>query len=268
MASIVGKENVLWAVRYHDLPYWKIFDSENKKAAGNVAFKVSDQDAQSIELSTQSLSRAMDMLGPGRYLFTAMKSNAQDKRGGIDTSIELGVPSGKPNDAIAGIGGAGAGFFMEGIGQITPDNFEEAIEKKIKKVQEEAARVQELKNLQEELKAMKAEKTANDSSFRNGVMAIGTIAWPVLKKSPVVSELMGSIGGLVKMIDNAGGETTVDTNAEISGVDEQARAEKALEKLADNNPDFAKELEMLAKLKETNPDMYAQGLDFIKGMTD
>jgi hypothetical protein len=273
MAAIVGKDNVLYIVRYNELPYWKIFDNETKKQAGNFIARSKAEDDLSVELSISDLDRALDMLQAGRYVFVASKK-FDDKRGGIDTNIEIGVSKGRSDASISGTDAPKTVYHIAGIGELTPENFESALEAKMKKLLADQKAADELAALKAENQELKAEKANNDVWHRNGLIALGATAWPILKKTPAVAEFMGSIGGLIGM---AGGAPAGDVPAStahagdeaVSGTgNEQEEIAVAVESLADGNPHIARDLAMLAKLRRENPELYSQGLAMIQNMND
>ncbi len=268
MGAIRGKENIIYVVRNADARWWKIFDTDIKRKAGSPAIEVYGGDDLSLDASIDQLMNGLDRLTPGRYVFCAMRKKGST-RPDVDIDIEMSDFAQNKTPAISGT--AVSGFYMEGIGQVTPENFETAIETKIKKFQEEERKAKELEDLKEKIKTLEAEKSANDNVFRNGILGLGTTLWPMVKKMPEAVEVINVIGGLMGGNASSSRSGTGGTETQQIGNtadNEQQRFESAIEGLSKDNPNVVEEIEMLAKLKANNPDMYAQGLDFIKGMND
>lgn len=269
--ALTSKEAIIYTVRVQNLPHWRIYENEQKKAAGNFVFASSEEGSKNIETSIADLSRALDLLSSSRYLLRASKTSTGDSRNGIDTALELGF-TGNSNASLAGT--HPPGFFIEGIGTITPENFESALDSKIKKYRDEEKKAEELHLLKERVKELEAEQKSNDANFKSGIMAIGAFAWPAIKQMPAAKEMLGAIGGILMEVNKSNNVETGpalssnenDSIGQVGEANAQERVELALEKLAANNPDFIGQIEMLAKVKDENPDLFEQGIDTLKSM--
>ncbi len=254
--AIQGKHNVIELARSYNAPYWKIYESEHKRTSGNfVAIADFDNPNLALETSMDKLRNDLNRLTPGRYVFVSFK-NSTTSKGMMDTLIEI---EGGPSAAISGINAAPE-FFMAGIGKITPDNFEEAIETKMKMIREEERKLAEQARLKAENEELKRQLAENESGFNKGVMTIGTIAYGMMSQTPAGKEFIGmakramftankAIPGLVTTSPN---EATESGEA-ISGTSEDDRLVSAVENLSRGNPEWLTQLEKLARLKEKDP---------------
>lgn len=255
--AIQGKNNVIEMARSYNAPYWKIYESAQKRITGNfVAISDFDNANLALETSLDKLRSDLNRLTPGQYIFVAFKNNSSTK-GMMDTIIEIEDNHG--NVAISGIS-ATPEFYLEGIGKVTPENFEVAIEQKMKKMREQEKREDEEKRLRDENAELKKQITENEAGFNKGVMTIGTIAYGMMSQTPQGKEFIGMAKQAMFTANKAvpGIVTTPATDAEqpaeeISGTNEENRLEHAVTKLSNGNPDWLKQLEKLADLKEKDP---------------
>ncbi len=283
--AILGKENVLEMVRQMKSPYWKISENKAAKEQGNYVAKADFENANlGLEESLDVLRTAMNRLTPGQYFFTAAKSTGVSK-GIIDCLIEIT----RDGNSVAGIGSVGyvKPLYLDGIGEVTADNFEQAIEAKFKKMQDEVDKKKREQDLLDENKRLKAELADKESGINGGLYSIGAMIWPQLKKSAVAKDLMKTIAGVglatAKDAGSNNSPTTEQQEAAASsppaggagGGDPQERITAALGSLLGDDPEnpqsqaeLAEQLELLAKTKRQDPDTYNMGLDYLKGMTD
>jgi hypothetical protein len=258
--AIVGKHNVIELLRIQKTPYWRLYENSNKRLSGNFIDSADFTDPTlDIAISAEGLRRSLDMLSTGVYVLTAYTSKDKSK-GGIDTLIEIEGRSGGSSSAISGIGTTPE-FYMEGIGRVTSDNFEAAIDAKIEKVRQEDKKAAEEAAIKRELAELKKQLSDNESGFQRGVISIGSVLYDVMKDTESGKKVMG----LASKVYMATRDTTTvaGTNTGVtpsgdggSGLSEQDRADAALERLATNNPDFVGQLEKLANLKETDPSTF------------
>lgn len=281
--AILGKENVLEMVRQMKSPYWKISENKAAKEQGNYVAKADFENANlGLEESLDVLRTAMNRLTPGQYFFTAAKSTGVSK-GIIDCLIEIT----RDGNSVAGIGSVGyvKPLYLDGIGEVTADNFEQAIEAKFKKMQEEVDKKKREQDLLDENKRLKAELADKESGINGGLYSIGAMIWPQLKKSAVAKDLMKTIAGVgMATAKDAGSHTpplgeqegaVSSSPLQGTGADPQERITAALGSLLGDDPEnpqsqeeLAEQLELLAKTKRQDPDTYNMGLDYLKGMTD
>ena len=255
--AIKGKYNVIELARSHNAPYWKIYESEHKRGNGNfVAIAEYENPALSIENSMDKLGRDLDRLTPGRYVFVAFKNNTQQK-GMVDTFIE--IEGGNSVSAISGTGTTPQ-FFIAGFGTVTPDNFEEAIETKMKAVREEERKLEEQARLKAENAELKRQLAENEAGFNKGVMTIGTIAYGMMSQTPQGKEFIGlakqAMFATNKIIPGAIETTAPESTGEdsaISGTSDDERLVNAVETLGRDNPAWLSQLEKLAALKQKDP---------------
>ncbi|MFZ4056964.1 MAG: hypothetical protein ACOYKE_02445 [Ferruginibacter sp.] len=250
--AIVGRDNIIELARSHKSPYWRIFESGNKRANGSYVATVDfDIENLGLEDSMSDLRTALNRLSPGRYLFVAYQ-NANTKKGGIDTLIEV---EGTIRDAA--VGGFG-GFHIEGFGAVTPDNFEQAIEAKLEKLEEKRKKEAEFESLKAENLALKKAAAEADSGLNRGILTIGSLAYSAIIKTPQGKEFIGLVKDTILGPKNALPESTVQSvsgTATIEGTDDE-KFENIMVRLSNNNPDFLKQLEKLADLKDKDPDTF------------
>lgn len=254
--AILGKNNIIEMARSHKAPYWRLYESEHKRTSGNY---IATADFESLNLGVENsleiLRKALDTLTPGRYIFVAYKDN-NTKKGGIDSYIE--VESNGQNAAVSGIGSA-AEFYMEGIGKVTADNFEEAIEKKMEKMQEKLRKEQEDKMLRDEVATLRKQVSENEAGINKGLMTIGTIAYGMMSETPKGKEFIGmarqALFATNKITAAPGDQPRAEalgSTGENTDINDE-RMIGALERLAKDNPDILGQLEKLADLKENDP---------------
>jgi hypothetical protein len=200
------------------------------------------------------------------YVLTAFTSKDKTK-GGIDTIIEIeGAPS-----QVAAIGAVNGGFHMDGFGPVTSENFETAIETKMKKMMEEQHRLAELQRLKDENKALKAELQESEGGFKKGIMGIGTILYDNLKDSASGREFIGMAQKVLTAVNGRPQTKLPQPVTETAAVGatevDEDRLTAAMERLAKDNPDFIGQLEKLAGLKETDPATFEMAVDSLNATT-
>jgi hypothetical protein len=274
--AIYKRNNVVEMVRGSNCPYWKIFEDASKKTAGNyVASADFDVADLGINASCDALQVKLAMLSQGRYILTAYEKN-DGKRKGLDSAIELEPAFDSP---IAGIGAVAADtkIYIEGIGNVTPENIGEAMERKFQIMLDKQKEDNRVTALQNRVKELETEARENSSALNRGVMSIGTVLYTAVSKTPAFKEVMGVVGDITKMAKTEPApvigttEVTDTTNnhvdgdmMEIGGTHvNQDRMLAALDKLGANNPHVLDHIESLAALKQNDPDSYQAGLDFI-----
>lgn len=279
--AILGKENVIEIVRQQRLPYWALFESKEKASAGNFIAKFNEEsDAPSLEDSVDLLRRSLDRLTPGTYYLRAMRTPGATKNN-VDCSFEI---QSREVGAVAAIGSTGGGtrpLYLDGIGEVTAENFEQAIEAKFKKMQEEADRKKRELELQEENKRLKAELAEKESGINGGLYSIGAMFWPQIKNSGIAKDMLKTVAGLGFI--PGGKKPAAEPEASLAGpgaangnttiADPQERIAAALGALLGDdgeNPtrqaQLADELELLAKVKQSDPDTYEMGLGYLQNL--
>lgn len=273
--AVYGKENIIEVVRMQKAPYWRLMETIEKRNAGNyIATANFDNPELGLEDSLGHLRKALNVLTPGRYILTAfLKPDA--KKSGVDTWIEVETGSAQRDASISGT--SSAEFYLEGIGKVTPENFGSAIEQKFKKMKEEEAEKLRIRNLEEENRRLKAEAREYESGLNRGILSIGSVVWNVMRGTPAGKEVIGMFNDLKKMNTEPKPASTVHrqdaakdqyeaaevVDESISGMAEK-QMEEALETLAKDNPELISQLQMLAKLKTENPDMFNDAVDNLK----
>ena len=254
--AITGKNNIVEMARNLNAPYWKIYESEHKRSSGNfVAIADFENPNLALETSMDKLRNDLNRLTPGRYVFVTTKTNNPTSKNMMDTTVEI------EGGSIAAIGavGAAAEFYMEGIGKVTADNFESAMESKIKKMQDEHERVAEEKRLKSENEDLKKQIAEHEVGFNKGVMTIGTIAYGMMSNTPAGKEFIGmakqAMFAANKMVPGEVTATADNNEAAVSGTEDD-RLATAIEKLGSNNPAWLNQLEKLAALKEKDPSTF------------
>lgn len=278
--AILGKENVLEMVRQMKSPYWKISENKQAKEQGNYVAKADFENATlGLEEGIDTLRNAMNRLTPGQYFFTAAKSPGISK-GITDCIIEIQ----RDGSNVAGIGNTGAyskPLYLDGIGEVTAENFEQAIEAKFKKMQDEADRKRKEHELADENKRLKTELAEKESGINGGLYSIGAMFWPQLKKSDVAKDMIKTVAGMgmipaeKKETDSNQGASYSPPPGELEGADPQSRIAAALgamlgddaENIAKQN-ELAEQLELLARVKKENPEMLDTGLEYLKSMAE
>lgn len=279
--AVEGKENIIESLRAAKLVYWKIFEDVAKKGTGSF---VATADFENPNLgekqSYDELKSALNRLTRGRYIMTAYKTNTTKGGSAYDSYIET-----EGNGSVAGIGSTSAAeFYLEGIGKVTGENFEEAINKKIEMHQAKLQREKEDRELRDRVKQLEAEAKEADSAINKGLMAIGTVLYTQVNKSPAFAEVVSLVSGIAKAANGSpaaaaqpaqhlGAAQPAENKelpanhvegdeAEIGGVKvNQDELLKTLDELGTNNPDVLDHLKILAKLKKDNPAMYTQAVD-------
>jgi hypothetical protein len=249
--AIVGKYNVLELIRIQKTPYWRLYENNHKRTSGNFIDSADFSDATlDVAISAEQLRRSLDMLSTGIYVLVAY--NSKDKtKGGIDTLIEIEGRGGN-GAAISGINAAPE-FYMEGIGRVTSDNFEAAIDAKIEKVRKEEKKEAEEKAIRLEVIALKKQVAENESGFQKGIMGIGSVVYDIVKNTESGKEFIGLASKAFLGNRNANISTIESVAGTSSEGNEEDRVTTAMERLAKDNPDFIGQLEKLANLKESDP---------------
>lgn len=273
MAGIYGKTNIIAHVTAMGLPYWKVYYNQANKEAGNCIgssnFAVPNL---GMSDSMSDLQRLLDRLTPGAYLLTAYEK-PDGRKGGVNTPIEI-----EANPLLGGtpgIGGFGrenpSDVYVEGIGMVPVSDISSAIDKKIAAAFEKEKKDKEWADLQEENKRLKAELAENGSGINRGLMAIGSVLYGHMAKTPAGKEFIGMVGNVLAQANGkATGAAITPASAQTTDVAEQMPATSNEERiiaaigvLSEDNPNVVEHLELLAKLKQTDKDQYDQGVDII-----
>lgn len=269
--AIVGKHNVLELVRMQKAMYWRVYENNNKRSSGNFIDSADFSDSSAdLDTSVENLRRCLDKLSTGTYVLVAFTSKDKSK-GGIDTLIEIEGLSRN----MAGIGSTGTAapeFYVEGIGKVTGENFESAIEKKFELMEAKLKKERELSDLKAENERLKKEQRLNETGYNKGVMTIGSVLYGVMSQTTQGKEFIGmaskAMFGLKKQSSSTTTEDIIDEDSEeyiagkaaVNGTDDTTdndeRMIKALEKLSRNNPEILTQLEKLADLKDKDPEMF------------
>jgi hypothetical protein len=253
--AIVGKHNVIELIRIQQTPYWRLFENSTKRSSSNfIDSSDYSNDTLDIAISCEQLRRALDMLSTGIYVLTAYSKAGKNKYG-IDTLIEIEGRSGGSSSAISGIGTTE--FYMDGIGKVTSENIEAAIDAKIEKVRQEDKKAADDAAIKRELAELKKQVSENESGFQRGVISIGSVLYDVMKDTESGKKVMGLASKVYMATRDTSAVSNNNTDVSaVGGLSDQDRADAALERLATNNPDFVGQLEKLANLKETDPSTF------------
>lgn len=271
--AIYGKDNIIEHARAMGLVYWRIYQSQTDKNAGNfVASADFDKENLGQEESLTTLRRSLDRLTGGSYLLSVYTKPGISK-GGVNTNIEL---EGNGLNAISGINNTSAVFHLEGIGAVTPDNFEEAVEKKMQKMLDAQKEKEERELLRKENVELKKQLRENEGGVNRGLMAVGSVLYATVSKSPAGAEFIGMVKNVFLQAHTANRQQPADSPGpgddkpgEIGAVNNQEeRLIAAVEKLSTDNPEFLQQIEMMARLKEKDPDTFNQGIDALKTITE
>jgi hypothetical protein len=277
--AVYGISNVVETLRLQRMPYWKIYRTQTDRDAGNV---IAAADFENPNLGMEeSCARLNDMLRrqtPGKYIMTAFKSPGQSK-GGISTDIEVEYTG--INNA-SGIGGTAANanssaFVVDGIGVVTPENIGEVVEKKFKELEQKKKEEERIRNMEAENKRLKLEARQYESGINRGLLSIGSLVWNMMRGTDAGKEVIGMINEFKKYNGNAAAHTPAPGAAtdkpaseyEESNVIEPdeatgRRMASALDTLAENNNELVQQLEMLARVKKENPDLFNEAVDNLK----
>ncbi|HRD42197.1 MAG TPA: hypothetical protein PLN30_00525, partial [Ferruginibacter sp.] len=166
--AIYKRTNVVELVRASKNPYWRIFENESKKAAGNYVASANFEDKYlTITASCDDLQQKIDRLSPGRYIIVAYERS--DKKGAaVDSAIELESLNHLPS-AIAGTETHNSSFFIEGIGQVTPENFESALDKKFDERLQKMREKERMEALERENAELKKEARLRETAINKGL---------------------------------------------------------------------------------------------------
>lgn len=245
---LIGKSKAIDFVKINEAPYWRVRRSENSPyvftALGNA----------SLDESLKRLGECLDYLEPGNY-FLECSQKENDNRGAFKTPLRIdgigqGINPAYPQQ-------------MSGIGGITPDEVEKRIADALQRERDNQA-MEALKKRNYELELELREKNDELNSF---MIQFGK------RIEPYVGELLGAfmpkpipqrIAGIQpKQTQN---QKPVNEMMEQQGSEIAARAEAALEKWVETDPDCIDLLEKIVKLSEQNPTMYAQAKSLLNGM--
>ncbi len=254
--AYVGKHNAIELLRTHKMPYWRLYENNSKRTSGNYICQANfEETGLDLACSLEDFRKSLDALSTGTYNLVAYTSKDKSK-GGIDTMIE--VEGGRAS--IAAIGSTGAPtFFMDGIGQVTADNFEEAIDKKFKKMQAEVDAANAQAALKAENDRLKKEVNEFDGGYNKAVLGIGSLAYGIMSQTPTGKEFLGLATKAMFNMNKAAGEQpalTAATNAVGATDNIDDRLSTAVEALAKDNPDWLAQLEKLATLKQKDPSTF------------
>lgn len=272
--AIFGKSSIIEHVRSMGFVYWRIYQSAQDKNAGNyVASADFNNPNLGPEASMDALNLSLGRLTAGQYLLSCYEKPGQSK-GGINTYIEV---ESNGSAAVSGIGAVqpASTFFLEGIGAVTPENFESAVEQKMQKMMDQQREKDRVVALEKELVELKKEKRENEGGFQRGIMTIGSVLYGTISKSPAGKEFIGMARDLFfqakagERSAAATSEGSVEEAHVIGSVNnDEERLLGAVEKLSKDNPEFLEQIEMLAKLKETDPDTFNQAVDGLKNFSN
>ena len=264
MAAIRGIENAIACIRNGGAPYWKLHENSAKRTSGGFIAQSSYEADLSMDESTAQLYTALNRLTPGNYLLSSHKHGIPNKHV-VDIHVEIGYS--EINKPVAGIGST---FSIEGFGAVTTDNFEAALDKKLNDFMAKQKAEAELTALKNRVKELEAEQKENEFGVKRGIASLGTILYPIVKKMPAFKEVVSGLGQIMNEAKtlNDNNETNDNNAVEISGVGDDAedRIGAAVETLAKGNPNIVKELELLAKLRQKDPSLYKDGVDFAESM--
>lgn len=268
-----GRKNVVDTLRELRLPYWKISESQHALGNGNfiVAFDPEGNDVNpNLDDSMRQLETALNRLTPGTYFMSGKRvAKAEGKNvfaGSI--SIESGTA------AIAGIGSTGKPMYIGGT-EVTSENLGEVIKAEFEKMQAQLKKEQEEKALREENARLKKELAEKESGITGGLYSIGSLFWDQIKKSPAAKEMIATIAGTA-FKTNPGEKTAAATESSETtalSADFETRTGTAIAGLLGENADspevqneLASNLELLAKLKTEQPEVYEQAIEHLKLM--
>jgi hypothetical protein len=275
MAAVIGIENALYFARRSGVKYWKIYSANNNQGA---TIDQCSKDADiSLDQSLDELRTALHKLTPSTYKINIFRTFTSDENKDNATKVVasfiVDINYGQPQhqQPVAGIGG----FSLEGIGLVTPENFEEALTKKMTSFHEKQKAADELTSLKAQLAEYKKNERETEYGFKKGILSIGTVLHPIVSKLPAYKEVMQTISGVMGAANNeALPVTPLPSSAlyanDISGTEEsnqdQLSIEDSMRIIAHGNPNVAKELAALAKLKQQNPSMYTEGVEMVTNM--
>lgn len=277
--AIRGRDNVIELLRMQKTPYWKLAQTAQARSAGNyVATADFTNPDLGIEASLDALRTTLDRLTSGRYVLVAFQSAENTKRGGVDTDIEI------ESGGIAAISGIAAQpkLILDGIGEVTPENFNNVIEQKFKAMRAQEKEEQRIKDLEAENKRLKAEASEYSSGVNKGLYSIGALIWEQVRQTKGGRELAGMIGqamGAAARSEKpqndrpAAAMTEASTQPGAEDATGESRCVRALSSMLDGKEEdpaaqneLADQLELLAQVKKNNPALLEQGLNFIKNM--
>lgn len=242
---LIGKDKAVSFIKMNEAPFWRIRRSENSPyiftALGNA----------SLDESIKRLAECIDYLEPGNYFLECSQKEA-DNRGAFKTPLRLGeagnnFPQQYPMQGI------------NAIGSIAPNEVQQKIDEAITRERERM----KLEKLEEENKRLQNELHDKESELNSFMVQIGK------KLEPYIGTIMGTfmpaapvqrIAGLPKQK-----QPVKQVNMEQAENIAQ-RAEQALDKWVDIDPNCIELLEKIVKLAETNPAMYEQAKSLLNNM--
>lgn len=274
--AVYGITNIVETVRLHRMPYWKIYRTQTDRDAGNVIACADFENPNlGLEESAARLSEALRRQTPGKYIITAFKSPGQSK-GGLSTDVEVEYTGINSATGIGAVNNNSSSFHMDGIGEVTPQNIGQVIEKKLAELKEKEKEENRVLQLEAENKRLTSELKEYDNGVNKGLLSIGSIVWNMMRGTDAGKEVIGMMSDFKKYSNNVGknhapGPSTGGSSnpkeqfeeAEVVEMsDEKAKQmTEALESLSKDNPDMIKQLQMLAKLKQDNPEMFKEAVD-------
>jgi hypothetical protein len=280
--ALKGIESTKAALRATKLVYWRIFENARTKGAGSFIATSNFDDADlTQDESYRDLSEALDRLGGGRYVLMGYKKNTTHGGAQFESEFEVIPDYNRSTSTISGT----SEFYVEGIGKITPENFLDAVDKKIKDQLQKQQEEKELADLKAKIKQLESDAKENDGTINKGLLAIGTVLYPMVSKSPHFKEVFSMVSGVMKQANNAaapvanalGSTTTPAASAaaehvegdtcEIGGTKvQQDELFKTLDELGTDNPEVLQHLKILAGLKKNNPAMYNEAVEMAQNL--
>ncbi len=269
--ALLGKDNIIEHVRSIGFVYWKVYQDATKKTAGNfVGTADFANENLGLEASLVALRQLLDRMTPGQYILTAYPK-PKDTRSGIDTTIEISGSS--SSSAISGVA-APAAFAIAGFGEVTADNFEQAMEYKMKKLHEQQEKEKEFERIKKENADLKKQLKESESGFQRGIISIGSVLYGTISKTDAGKDLIGMVKDVMKANRSsaaAAGTTEItDTNMigstgeEHQPTNDEERLINAVGRLSKDNPDFLEQIELMAKVKEEDPATFQEGVDALR----
>lgn len=272
---INGRRNVVDTLRELKLPYWKISESQNALGNGNfiIAFDPEGNEVNpDLETSMRQLETALLRLTPGTYFMSGKRVAKAEGKNVFAGSISIESSN---SNAVAGIGSTAAPMFI-GSTQVTPENLGEVIAGEFAKMQAQLKKEQEEKLLKEENLRLKKELAEKESGITGGLYSIGSLFWEQIKKSPAAKEMIATIAGTALRSNAVGNEHSTEpatSNAQGLTEDFETRTGSAIAGLLGDGADkpevqneLASNLELLARLKRDQPEVYDQAIESLKLM--
>lgn len=274
--AIWSINNIVESVRFQKTPYWKLFRTQADKEAGNVIASADFSNPNlGMEEALDLLRKALQRQTPGRYILSAY-DKPDGKRGGVSSDVEV---ENNGINTVSGIGAVAAEkattAYVEGIGLVSLDNIGDVIDKKIAAIRLKEKEEQRIKNLEEENKRLKTEAREYETGINKGLLSIGSIIWEKMRGTTTGKEVLGMFSDIKKLSNDhqpstANGQPSTD-NDELGigspsgdGGDVPQAMVDALDVLAKDNPQLVTQLQMLAKVKTENPDVFQDAIENLK----